>query len=53
MKLSTLVKLGELMFLDIEPLRKISSAHAQGKIFFRYRKLVSFDYTDKYLRLTR
>ena len=38
MKLSTLVKVGELMILDIEPLRQISSAHVQGKLHFRYRK---------------
>ena len=38
MKFSTLVEVGELMVLDIEPLRQISTAHAQGKIHFRYRK---------------
>ena len=26
------------MFLDIEPRRQISFAHAQGKIHFRFRK---------------
>ena len=38
MKLSTPVKVGELMIFYIEPLGQISSAHAQGKIHFRYRK---------------
>ena len=47
-----LLRLVSWWFLDIEPLRQISSAHVQGKIHFRYRKFGLTDYTDQYLRLT-
>ena len=53
MKLSTLVKVVELMILDIEPRGQTFSAHAQGKIHFpsAIENLVLLDYTDQYLRL--